>query len=433
MRRSFPWLFFGWLAISTGGLDAVIFLDTSDTQHNRTSPGDNSGWQYEGKFGVYLGVPIAPHFFITAKHIGGSVGDSFILHGDTYTTIARYEAPNADLRIWEVDHAKPFLTYAPLSSGAVDVGSVVTVIGRGTQRGSEVIVGGELKGWRTGSADNVQRWGRNVVTRIAEGGASFGELLFCAFDRNGIKDECHLSVGDSGGGMFVFEDGLWRLAGIHYAVDGRFRESASETPYNAVLFDMGGLERQNSIGGYVAEPDVEEDVPSGFYSSRIAFSLPWITGIVPEVGALAPQSYAAWQTLYFSPALIASGDGAPMADPDEDGVVNLLEFAFNLDPLFAEPKKMETDEGFRGVPVEKMITTGGQSYLSIEFMSRTEASAGNLTYVAEFSADLENWTEAENLEIEPINSRWDRVKATDSVPMEGGMGRFARVRVVLAE
>jgi len=27
--------------------DAVIFLDTPDPAHNTSTPGDNSGWQYE--------------------------------------------------------------------------------------------------------------------------------------------------------------------------------------------------------------------------------------------------------------------------------------------------------------------------------------------------------------------------------------------------
>ena len=52
---------------------------------------------------------------------------------------------------------------------------------------------------------------------------NYGELLYCDFDNPGMADECHLSVGDSGGGMFVLENGLWRLAGIHLAVDGPFR------------------------------------------------------------------------------------------------------------------------------------------------------------------------------------------------------------------
>ena len=202
--------------------DAVIFLEMVNPAHHTSTPGDNSGWQYEGKFGNFMGVPIAPYFFISARHLtDSSVGAVFNFHGDLYTTIAKYENPDADLRIWEVDHAKPFPTYAPLSSGAADIGSVITAFGRGTRRGAEVLVSGALLGWKWGTVDRVPRWGRNVVEGTVDGGEGYGELLYCDFDNPGIADECHLSYGDSGGGMFVLEGGLWRLAGIHTPRGGR--------------------------------------------------------------------------------------------------------------------------------------------------------------------------------------------------------------------
>ena len=100
--------------------------------------------------GGFLGVPIAPHFYITAKHIGGSVGQVFNFHGDNYVTIAFHDSPPTpasratDLRIWEVEHAKPFPTYAPLSTGVADLGATATILGGGAQRGDSVSVSGEL-------------------------------------------------------------------------------------------------------------------------------------------------------------------------------------------------------------------------------------------------------------------------------------------------
>lgn len=49
-----------------------------------TSPGGapaGSGWQYEGKWGSFLGTPISPNLFITAGHVGGSIGQSFTYNG----------------------------------------------------------------------------------------------------------------------------------------------------------------------------------------------------------------------------------------------------------------------------------------------------------------------------------------------------------------
>ena len=55
---------------------AILFYDTGDPTHNNSAPAGslaNSGWQYEGYFGSYLGTMIAPQYFITAQHIGIAV------------------------------------------------------------------------------------------------------------------------------------------------------------------------------------------------------------------------------------------------------------------------------------------------------------------------------------------------------------------------
>lgn len=411
----------------------VICLDSGDPQSRITTPGDNSGWQYEGKFKDFLGVPIAPHFFITATHIGGVVGDVLDFHGDPYTTIAKHNVPSTDLTIWEVNHVKPFPTYAPLSSGAADVGSLVTVIGRGTQRGGEVIVGGESKGWQWGVTDKVQRWGRNTVGGV-QTAAGFGQLLYCDFDSPGQPDECHLSNGDSGGGMFVLEGGLWRLAGINFSVDGPFREPPSGSPFNATLFDAGGLEFSNG-SGWTLVPEGPTDVASSFYCSRISHSLAFISNLAPEVNSLAQEDYPSWQKLYFTPAEIGTpAETGPLADFDKDGTCNLLEFALNLDPSFSECAIMAPSTGLRGTPLVQVENVGGEDRVTVEFVRRTTGSGAGLTYEPQFSSDLEsNWQGAGSDTVTPLNSRWERVKAVDSVNTSTNSRRFARVAVTLEE
>src|SRR5439155_11197840 len=56
---------------------AVIVFGTGDPAHNTTAPTGaliDSGWQYQGAWGVYLGTPISSNFFITGAHVGGRVG-----------------------------------------------------------------------------------------------------------------------------------------------------------------------------------------------------------------------------------------------------------------------------------------------------------------------------------------------------------------------
>lgn len=406
---------------------AVTFLETADPNHNTSTPGDNSGWQYEGKFIYFLGVPIAPHFFITAKHFGGSVGDVFDFHGALHTTIAIYPSANSDLQIWEVDHANPFLTFAPLATAPGDIGTVATIMGRGTQRGAEVRVGGVLKGWEWGAGDGVQRWGRNLVEGSLNAGDA-GIQLYANFNAPGVTEECHLSSGDSGGGMFVLQNGMWRLAGINYSVEGPFRKPPATTDIYATLFDEGGLEVFEEPN-WVMVPEEDEDVPSGFLSTRISHYTTWIRGVTGDSGALPPENFAAWQTLYFSPAQIADPSvSGPPADPDGDGVANLLEFALNLDPTFTEPATMTPGTGLRGLPTVRMETISGTDRLTIEFVRRSAASGSGLTYVPEFSSDLVAWDSGGTTTVTEINPRWERVKMEDPGAAVDGR-RFARLRV----
>jgi hypothetical protein len=416
------------ILLFTGQVKAIVFLDTGDPTHNTTTPGDNSGWQYEGKFGGYLGVPIAPHFFITAKHIGGSIGMSFDFHGDYYTTIAIHEIPGTDLRIWEVNHAKPFPTYAPLSSGASDIGATAMIFGRGTQRGIEVTVSGEPKGWQSGASDSVQRWGRNVVVNSVTD-STFGQLLSCEFDSPGLPDECHLSVGDSGGGMFVLENDLWRLAGIHLSVDSPFRYDSTGGGFNATLFDAAGLEYLDGTN-WIIIPEQLVNIPSRFYSSRISASLPAILAIAPEIVSLASENFTGWQRLYFSPAEIAiPATTGPLEDADHDGICNLLEFALNLDPTFSERTTMTAATGVRGLPLARLETVSSADHLTLEFVRRTSTSGAAVTTVAEFSSDLMTWFATGTETVTAINSRWERVKTVDALTTQNSVRRFARVKV----
>ena len=444
-------------ALLTLQAQAVIFADTSDPLHNTTTPGDNSGWQYEGIVGGYLGVPIAPHFYITAKHFGGSIGQVFNFHGDSYITIGYYETvvseavlvsrhytssgytetattgTATDLRIWEVEPTKPFPTYAPLSTGIADLGATATIYGGGAQRGDSVSVATELKGWKWGDLNFRQRWGRNVVTGTVDGGEDLGELLYCDFDQPGIVDECHLSTGDSGGGLFVLENGLWRLAAINFAVDGPFRTDSMGASFHAALFDAAGLEYADGAS-WVSLPEQVENLPSSYYCSRISASLPWILSVTGQDGSLAPESFSAWQRLYFSPPEIGNpATTGALADYDGDGIGNLLEFALNLDPSFNERVTLLPNTGLRGLPFVAVETISGADHLTIEFVRRTSGSGVGLTYTPQFSSDLGDWQNLGSETVVSINPRWERVKIVDPMTTTAEAKRFARVRLELAE
>ncbi len=408
---------------------AVNFLDSADPAHNTSTPGDNSGWQFQGKFQVYLGVPISPYHFITAAHIGGAVGDILDFHGESYTTIAAHPVAGTDLMIWEVDHVNPFPTYAALSSGAADIGAVATVIGRGKPRGAEVFLGTDLKGWNSGTSDGVQRWGRNIIK--GETNDVLGKLLYGDFDNPGIPDECHLSVGDSGGGLWVLEDGLWRLAGINYAVDGPFRlPPAGAEMRDASLFDAGGLEYKDS-GAWILLTDNVMNNPVTFYCSRISAYQSEIRAIIGGDGTLAAEGFGAWQRLYFTPSEIAlAGVSGSLSDADGDGICNLLEYALNLEPKFGARTGMVAGTGLSGLPLVAMETLSGSGRLTLEFVRRVDGMESGLIYTPQFGTTLGDWVAGGEETVTAINTRWERVKVVDPAA-EYGSPRFARLKVTL--
>ena len=262
----------------------------------------------------------------------------------------------------------------------------------------------------------------------------YGELLYCDFNRNGVDHECHLSGGDSGGGLFVLEEGLWRLAGINLSVDGPFRKDVSEgnDGYVAALFDCGGMEYKDGAWFPIAEAD--DDLPSAFYVSRISSSSTWITEEAPGAGTIAMEYFAAWQKLYFTPAQIAAPlQSAPLADFDGDGIVNLLEYAFHLDPIFNEQKTLETDTGYRGLPLVRKEVIEDEERLTIEFLRRKNSNGAALTYTHEFSSDLGEWETVGTVNVTSINERWERVKVADAVTRKQSPSRFGRVRVTMSE
>ena len=418
----------------------VILLETGDPTRNTSTPGDNSGWQYEGVWGGFLGTPIAPLYFLSADHIGNAGSGVFVFHGETYQVVADAgKDPGSDLHLWQVDHA--FRDYAPMFTAANgdETGQTLRVIGRGTQRGDDLDFDGTLCGWQWGPGDGVERWGSNVVVNLPVDSGSGAPYVHANFDNPGVPDEAHLSGGDSGGGVFVLEDGLWKLAGINYGVDDLYTGADGSGHIVAAVFDARGFYTQNADQSYALITG-DAPVPTGFYSTRVAAELTWLQSVTgQDPSALAPESFANWETLYFTPDQLADATvSGPNADPDGDGVANLLEFAFNLDPTFAEPALMVAGTGLRGLPLVRLETVAtGDQRLTVEFVRRTAGSGSGVSYAVQFATDLAagDWQTGGTESVTAINARWERVKVMDSVSAgsDTGRARFARVAVSLAD
>jgi hypothetical protein len=297
---------------------AVLFQNTGDPAYNTTAPKSpglaNSGWELQGYWGSTLGTPIAPQYFIAARHVGGTVGQPFVFRDVVYTTVASFDDPNSDLRIWKVNGVFP--DYARLYSTGNELGQPMVVLGRGTTRGPALttsvictnlstntvtlkslglnsktakklypnaVIAGQyisfigsvtvtnsiLNGWSWGDYDGVVRWGRQTVC------AAYDSFIVGRFPVSNDPDACHLSAGDSSGAAFVHDGTSWKLAGIHYAVEGPFQTQPDQPPFQAALLDKSGLYKD----GLYFRPDGSEK-PSCFYSTRIFSRLAWIQSII---------------------------------------------------------------------------------------------------------------------------------------------------------
>jgi hypothetical protein len=279
---------------------ALVFVDSDDAGFNTAAPTgvyEDSGWQYLGYFGSFLGTAIGSQYFITAQHIGVQ-GTTFVqsalftgLPEVVYTVdtganggLGFWDVAGSDLRIYKIEET--FASYAELYQGD-GVGQVGVLTGRGGVRGEAVLDGlGNAVGWKHTGADGVVRWGTNEISGTLSSGA--GTYWVAAFDNVGrTAFEAGLSVGDSGGSLFVNDGGTWKLAGIHSSIDGLFDTNAiigDGTEFSASLFDRGGFYQGSDEASWNLVPDLPGDQPSRIYMSSVTANAATIQGIiaVPE-------------------------------------------------------------------------------------------------------------------------------------------------------
>lgn len=199
----------------------------------------------------------------------------------------------------------------------------------------------------------------------------------------------HLLAQDAAGGrtnsvrfLHVTPSSVQTLTGLAYT----FQQSGG-TPTSITFAPLTGSE---------SPQDVVLPVPAtlspGDYTLVLGFgNVTTGFGAATTSAALSlRQSYAYWATLRlpgFSP-----GDTAMLADPDGDQLVNLLEFAFGLDPLSPNVEPTYTAEiGPRPEgddPIATVIYRQREGGVGVVGDSYT---ADGLTYRVEASRDLQTW------------------------------------------
>ncbi len=183
------------------------------------------------------------------------------------------------------------------------------------------------------------------------------------------------------------------------------------------------------------------DVPPGEWVPVEFGEVPnWIKPSLMLVTA-APEAEVEYTAIYvprnyqaIQDALAALGASpvqrAPSADFDGDGVSNLLEWAFNLDPAARDAATLTPVTGIRGLPVVTLVGSGSSRRLRVELVRLSTTVNPILRYGVEFSSGMTpaDWSESGRIvAVGRIDDYWERVVVEDS--QEGRPARFARVKV----
>jgi hypothetical protein len=150
--------------------------------------------------------------------------------------------------------------------------------------------------------------------------------------------------------------------------------------------------------GYLLDEVLVDGVndPSAVTSGSLTFS-----GVNEDHQIIAsfvtPPSdpYQTWAGGFFSEG---DPDAAKSADPDHDGVKNLLEFAFGTDPNLPSSGPINYTAGGSGSIIQRgqpvlAPNTLHPPYFSAVFGRRWDELAAGLAYTVQFSADLDHWVD----------------------------------------
>jgi carboxypeptidase D len=150
-----------------------------------------------------------------------------------------------------------------------------------------------------------------------------------------------------------------------------------------------------------------------------------------EISAVEPMTMDEWRALYFG-TTGNSGPAADGADPDGDGIPNLLEYALGLDPAVPDSQAQLT-------PV--YIQTNGVAWFGCSFLRNTNATDLELSLQVANDVGSPGWT---NLATRTNASGWFgpglssevpgpvncvMVTVMDAQPIDQGGDRFIRLRV----
>ncbi len=118
------------------------------------------------------------------------------------------------------------------------------------------------------------------------------------------------------------------------------------------------------------------------------------------------------------------------ASPFQDGVPNVLKYAFRMNAAGPDGSTLVPSTGTAGLPaITTTLQPGTGPGLRIEYIRRKASTNPGITYTPEFTSDLSGWQAATGTQsVQSIDATWERVVVVDPAGA-GQASRFGRIRV----
>jgi subtilisin-like proprotein convertase family protein len=143
-------------------------------------------------------------------------------------------------------------------------------------------------------------------------------------------------------------------------------------------------------------------------------------------GTGTPQSfYGEWA------AGLTGDDADPDASPQGDGLKNLLKYAFNLNALSPDARRLVFGaSGKAGLPAQQVVRAGSTVSITVEYLRRRDSG---LIYTPMRSPDMSplSFVPMSGAEtVETIDANWERVRLTEILDAASFPRMFCTVEVV---
>jgi len=295
---------------------------------------------------------------------------------------------------------------------------ILTLAGANTYRGGTSVAAGTLL------VANTSGSGTGTAEVTVASGATLGGTgsLAGATTVNGT-----LEPGLSGVGTLAVTNTVTLAGTAAMEVHKSGTTLTSDRLSGVTTLTYGGTLKVTATGDALVEGDTFTLFSAGTYAGSfatlelpsLAAGLDWDTSDLGTDGtltvAMVLTPLQSWRLTHFgTPEGV--GDAADGADPDKDGIANLVEYALGLDPNAA---------GSLAGKVEVDDATG-----HLRMTVTKDAAATDVTCTVEVSGDLVVWGSAEGTDVVTEENTATRLVVRDNTAIADADRRFIRLRVV---